>query len=384
MALAVAAGKTDFAAGAGGCGVRLESAAEAFQVASTLVGAVIGAGFASGQEVVSFFDPLAGGATVGLGLAAAVLAGGSLLVVRTASALRAGDYGSLFRLTAGPGLGALIDAVVSAFLFLTMAVTLAGGAAILRGAYGIPPVPALALASVGSMLMATRGPTRLFRTSAVLVPVLVAVLLLVVNLSPAPSRGRPPGGQPVPDAPALLQAGDPRSAGEAPVPGMLDAAASGALYGSYNLVLGVGVLVAGARYRGRRPALAGAALGGVGLGALAARMLSVCRAAGPEVLAAQVPVAALARRGGQCGVHLYAVAVGLAALTTAGCIALSLAERCRLSGRARGLAPAAVVVAAAPLASWGFARLVRTVYPALGLVGIVWLAIFVIRADRQE
>lgn len=360
--------------------MRRGSVPQSFEVAAALIGAVVGAGFASGQEVVSFFDPLGDRAFQGLAAAAAVLAGGSILVARAAAASGARDYGSLFRATAGPQAGTLLDLLVSAFLFLTLSVTLAGGAAILLSAYGLPAPAGLAVACGGAAILVGRGPARLFRVSGLLVPVLIGVLLLVLCLpvsSPGAFHpdGRSAGRRSLSAARAIPA--PPASGGTT---GLLDAVAAGLLYGCYNLVLGAGILVAGVRYRGRGPALAGAAAGGLVLACLALKILAACRAAGAEVLAAQVPVAALAAGAGNIGVHLYVAAVGLATLTTAGCIALSLAERCRL--RWRGPAPVVLVLGAAPLASWGFARLVRTVYPVLGLVGISWLAILLVRGQR--
>lgn len=349
----------------------------AFGVASTLVGAVIGAGFASGQEVVSFFHPLGRSAPAGLTVAALVLAAGGVLVVKSASTLKARDYGALIRLTAGPRFGSVLDALVSAFLFLTLSVTVAGGAAILHGSYGVPPLSALALTCLGGGLMVSRGPAAVFRASSLLVPVLIVALLLVLS-RPVAATGPPAGPSPS-QVPRGVH-GDPGAGGSArPV----DAVASGCLYGAYNLILGVGILVAGARYRGPGPAIAGAGAGGLALGALASRILTACRAAGPEVLEAQVPMAALAAGAAGWEAYLYALALGLAVLTTTGCIALSLAERCGVSAKGfRG--PGVIILAAAPLASWGFARLVRTVYPALGLVGICWLAVLAIGAWGKD
>jgi uncharacterized membrane protein YkvI len=337
---------------------------QAFSVASTLVGGVIGAGFASGQEIVSFFDPLGPASPAGLASAAIVLAAGGLLIVRAASVHGLSDYGQLFRASAGPRFGAAVDVVVSTFLFLTLAVTLAGGAAILRESYQVAGAMALGITCLAGCVLVAGGPSRLFAINSLLVPLLVAVLLAVISIPSPPS---------VAPAPASRHA-------------CLTAAASGCLYGAYNLILGAGILVAGARYGGKAAALIGAVAGAGTLIWLASRVLGACRLAGPEVLRAQIPVAALAALGPPAAVHLYAVVLSLAVLTTAGCVAVSLAERCRF-GRLLGrvdLGPPLLIVAAIPLATWGFARLVRTVYPAMGLVGLCWLAVLAIEPFGQE
>ncbi len=281
-----------------------------------------------------------------------------------ASARGLSDYGQLFRASAGPRFGAAADVVVSTFLFLTLAVTLAGGAAILHQSYDVAGVISLGITCLGGCLLVAGGPSRLFAVNSLLVPPLVAVLLAVISLPSSHSAHAPPPS----------------------THGCLTAAASGCLYGAYNLILAAGILVAGARYRGKAAALIGAPAGAVTLSWLAARVLAACRLAGPEVLHAQIPVAALAALGPPGAVHLYAAVLGLAVLTTAGCVAVSLAERCRF-GRLLGrpaLGPPLLILAAGPLATWGFARLVRTVYPAMGLLGLCWLAVLVIEPFGQE
>ncbi len=317
------------------------------------------------------------GARAGLGLTAAgmVLAVGGCAVVRAAASDRLPDYGALFRASAGPGAGRVLDAVVTAFLFLTAGVTLAGGAALLHDCYLIPDAIGLAATALAATLLVRRGQASLFAGTGVLAPVLV-LFLLVIAVLPGCRAPAVPG----PTAPGVLFQVTAAAQG-----GPASAVASGMLYGAYNLVLGSGILVAGARYRDSRAALAGAAAGGAVLGTLAAAVLRGCVRGGPEVLGAQIPVAALAARLPVFGFHLFALTLGLAVVTTLGAVSTCLAERCRPRERSRPGAPAPVFVClAVPVATLGFARLVRTVYPALGLLGLIWLGIWAASVPRQE
>jgi uncharacterized membrane protein YkvI len=337
-----------------------------------MVGAVIGAGFASGREIVSFFSPLRSEAWLGLSAAALVLSLGGFAVVRVSSSGHLRNYGALFRAGTGSKVGSILDAVVTGFLFLTASVTLAGGGALLAGFYALPGPVGLAVTASAAALLVRRGHLSLFSGSALLAPLLILVLVLIVFARATVCPSPPPG-------PGLVapQRWDGLSSG-------LAAAASGVLYGAYNLILGSGVLVAGARYRSKGGALAGALAAGIVLGLLAAAVLVGCVRGGATVLESQIPIAVLAERLPAGGFHLYALVFGVASITTLGAIAVSLAERCSGPARNSVTQPALFLVLALPVATLGFARLVRTVYPVLGLLGILWLGLWAISTPRQE
>lgn len=361
------------------------------KVAGAMVGGVIGAGFASGREIVSFFAPLRSAAWLGIGAAALVLAAGGWAVVAASALLGVRDYGGLFRASAGRRAGSLIDAAVTGFLLLTASVTLAGGGALLEDFYGVPGPAGLLATAVGAALLVRRGHASLFSGSSVLAPLLVLCILIIVALPgvggravphvPQPGAGTPtPGTVP---APGLSSSPGP-TAGPGWTP-WLEAVSSGLLYGAYNLILGSGILVAGARYRATSGALAGALAGGTVLGLLAAAVLRGCLRGGEAVLTSEIPVAVLAMRLPAGGFHLFAMALALAAVTTLGAVAASLAERCGPVSRAAPHPTAPLfVVLAIPVATLGFSRLVQSVYPALGLLGLFWLGLWAISWPRQE
>ncbi len=353
----------------------------AIRVASLLVGAVIGAGFASGREIVTFFDPLGHDAPLAVAVAAGVLGVGGYAVARVAGGRGALSYGTVFSATAGPRAGPIIDALVTAFLFLTMGVTLAGGAALVSSQYRIPVVAALAFVAAAGCALTCRGAGALLRVSPAVTPPLVVALLVIAYCTLA----APPG-----DAGALLSEVLPAPAGAAalragralssPPTGLAAAIASGALYGAYNLILAVGVLVAGTRYESPSGTALGGLTGGAALGGLAFAVLSACRHAGPRALSAAIPVAELACCLGPLGRHVYTVTLLLAALTTLTAAAMSISERVTAVSRATsrpGLSAPAVIALAAVPALAGFANLVKLVYPPMGLLGLAWLALLV-------
>lgn len=325
------------------------------RVAAALIGAVIGAGFASGRELATFFGPLGGRAGLGIGLSAVAMAAGAVAVASVARRCGGAEYGALLTATAGPRLGALLDRLLTGFLFLTASVTLAGGAALLQTTYRWGPPAALLATALLASLVTWRGAAGLLRAGAWLVVPLLLALLAVAGASLASGTG--------PTAPAPPAPGG-------PPPGPLAPAAAGLLYAGLNLLLASGLIAAAVRHEPPGAAATGGAAAGAALGLLAWILWRALAAAGPEVTRAELPVAALAARLGPWAGTAYAVAFYLAVLTTVAAAASALAERTAPARWAK--APLLVWLAALP-AGLGFAGLVRMIYPPMGLLGAVWL-----------
>jgi uncharacterized membrane protein YkvI len=353
-----------------------------------MVGAVIGAGFASGREIATFFGPLSEHATYGALTSSLTMALGGGAIAMAARRAAAGDYGSVMRATAGQRFGSLLDAMLTGFLYLTAAVTLAGGATLLHQHYEVPYAPALGLTTALGSAITLRGARGLLRASGWLVAPLLAALVAIVVASLLSGQSAPTAPPRIPArlaaavgayphgvaaTPSHVETPPARSAGghegaTTGARGPLAALAAGLLYASLNLILAAGVIAAAARYEDPRAAVHGSACAGAGLGLLAALLLRAIQHGGPEIVSAPLPMAALAARLGQWGLHCYAIALYLAVLTTVAAATASLAERTRRPATA----PVYLVLAAVP-AGLGFARLVQLVYPPMGLLGLVWL-----------
>lgn len=342
-------------------GVLLPRWTTAWETAAIYVGAVVGAGFASGREIFVFFVRPGGGpfaavaAGLCLGLAAAIF---------LPAAARAGcaNYGDMCRYLTGRCAKAG-EALLSLFLFAGLAVMLAAGATLialhsfLDYSAGVVAMAALTVAIIGF------GPHGLATVNRWLVPYLAIAVLTVA----ASAFVRGPGAAPLPDvAPAGLSG-----------PGLW----SLLLYVGYNFITGMAVLVslppADPRQRSAGALVGGAALGfmlGLAATALAGRARALSEA--------PLPLLTLAREAGPLFAAAYIPAIVAAVLTTAVADAYALAQR--LSRRRPGLAGAAVVAMAMPVANQGFVTLVDHAYPLLGTVGLAFLALAFWRIARSK
>lgn len=339
--------------------MRVGRLATAGETAAIYVGAVIGAGFASGRELYVFFvrygpaGPLAAvAAGLALGLAGAVF-------IRVAAARRISDYAGLCRNLAGR-LGAPVEAILTLFLFAGLSVMLAAGATVITLHTPLSyPASLLAMAGItlASIVFGARG---LAAVNNWLVPYLgvamAAVALLTVRRG-GPIVLPPPTAAP----PRLLW--------------------SLALYVGYNLITGVAVLVSLPPAAPRQRA-AGAIFGGCVLGLLAALGTAAVATRGADVAGMPLPLLTLAGELGHGWGIAYVPAIFAAILTTAVGDAFALAQR--LTPTRPWLSGLLALVLALPLANQGFANLVDHGYPFLGLIGLIILSLASWRILRSK
>jgi len=343
-----------------------------YEVTALFVGSMIGAGFASGQEVWQFFarfGPPGVAAALTAGLA---LGGVGAMVLAGARRTAARSYRDILGSFCPRDVRVALEFVLVPFLVLGTAIMFAGAGALGHEDYRLPfsvGVWATALAVAAVTRRRLRG---VLAANAILAPLLCAVVLAVVLATLASGR---PGG--------IEGPGDPGGA-----VGVAGVAAAALVYVCYNGAIALVALAPLGRGRLRpRAAAGGAMVGGLVLGVLAALVAAAeLRLAG--VAEREVPLAAAATALGPAWRGSYAAALWAALFTTA--IANVLGLQSRLGGgeeRREALFGPAVAVAAAALSYFGFTALVVTVYPLLGLAGaaaVAFLARGLLRPPRRR
>ncbi len=323
---------------------------------ATYIGTVVGAGFASGQEVLQFFGLLGP-----FGLAAiATSAFGFLffgdIIMEAGREIRAESHLPVLRHTTGR-LTPLLDAVITFFLFGALSAMIAGAGSVVYQEFGIPWVAGagmMALLTIATVLSGLRG---VVAAISAVVPFLIASVLIVsvaILYVRGPYLGSPPAGfhAAVPSWPL-----------------------AGVTYISYNVVMSVPVLAAlGGSLQSRREAGWSALVGTAGLGLTLLLVYLTLVSSFPDVLHYEIPLAYLASTIHRAGGPFYTVVFLAEVYTTAVANLYGFAARLARPG-SRGF-PLTVVVAGASglwAASAGFTSLVRVVYPAVGWAGIVLL-----------
>lgn len=302
------------------------------------VGTVVGAGFASGQEIWQFFSRFGPWGTAGLALA------GVLFWVLGAAALERGRLGTahfgLFLSEAYGRLSPVFEWVTALFLVVGLGIVAAGGGSALHSLLPAVPSPWGGVAVLGLILIsAMAGPQALIRINLLVVPYLACLVLWVAWAH----RGS-----------AAYRVSEPHGWWF-----------SALLYVSYNLFTGMTALLAlGPGLPNRRASWRAAGLGAVVLTVVA--WLEHRVLLGLPVVDALPMLDAASSVGGPYRM-LYAASLLGAMFTTGLGEAFAWISR---YGRVRGQ----WLWSAALLIGWPFPTLVAAIYPALGVVSVAfWL-----------
>jgi len=340
------------------------------KVAAVIVGTVIGAGFASGQEVMRFFT---GYGAKGLG--SMILSGLLFMWICYRVFLGKGkDYKAYLR-TLMPGWAAVgVEGVTVLFMLFTYGAMLSGSGALMQQEWGWNFYAGLLAMAAVTMAVFLGGQKGLVWLNTILVPVLI-VMLVWICLAGI-SRGTLPS--------AYLQTA-PLSIDYSALPS-LQFLGDGILYTSYNLLTLIPVLCTlRAGVIDKRKALAASVAGGGTLLGLSLILGLASLTNYDTMKGMEIPIFALLDTGKVQNILCCLVLLG-AMLTTA----VSDGYICIRYLRERGIVYQAAIFTVAGLGcgigSLGFSSLVGKVYPFFGFLGLGLLLAIGLRriSGRQE
>jgi len=331
---------------------------QVFRVATTYVGTVVGAGFASGQETLRFFAAYGRSGLVGVLLATVLFCLFGVMVMELGRRLRAETHREILHHVCGPQVGRIMDGTVTLFLGITLTVMIAGGGAVFSQQLGAPYALGTLITAVLAGATILAGMRGIMAANTVVVPLLTGAVVLLVASS-LHYHGLGPTLSHLAPTPALAPA---RSWWMAAL-----------LYVGYNLVLSISVLgPLGAEVNDRRVTTWGGAVGGLALGLMAAGMTLTISAHLPDA-AMEIPMLYLTRFHSGAVQWFYALVLWAEIYTTAVACAYGFAGRLGRSWRYREAAVATVCLALLG-SGFGFSRLLAVFYPLFGLVALVVLA----------
>lgn len=313
-------------------------------IAAGYVGAVVGAGFASGKEIEHFFVRHGRWGLAGAGLAGVLFGWVGAAILSRIGRSGHRHYGALLRDLCGPSLGAALDHIGTLSLLVGLAAVTAGAGALGRLVFGWPTLVGLVLFAL-ALAGALAGGRRAHLIANVVVVPVIAVVCVVAALTAGSGR--------VPPAPLRTH-----------FPWILAAV----LYVAYNLLVGAaGLCAATDGSESPRDLVCGGWWGGAALGVVCGAATLAMLHAGRATWLEDLPLAGTLPAGPWRGAA-YPLALLAALWTTGSAAAMALGGR--LAPR-RPTAPAVLAaLLAAPLALLGLSRIVTFAYPVLGYAGI--------------
>jgi len=319
------------------------------KIAAIYASVFLGAGFASGQELMQYFVGFGRIGLLGIivaGLFFALTGWAALRICRRESLT---NYHELMRHLFGAKLGGIMEGMVVLFLFSLFVAMLAGAGATGREAFDVPFTISVFVIAVKVFIVLCFGLTGVVRINVILAPFMLLGGIFIGLYSfftyTNPTFAMLPG----------------RSIG-------LVWFLSSVIYASYNLVTGVPILAATAEMATKkRDAMVGGLLGG---GVIT--LLGICMALPlflhyGNVISLEIPFLYIATHHGTVFRLFYLAVLMSAIMTTAACNAFAVTQWFKSH---RIMVAAGVCIVGLVLSHIGFSNIVAYVYPAFGFLGL--------------
>ncbi|WP_088227232.1 hypothetical protein [Desulfosporosinus sp. FKB] len=327
-----------------------------FQVAATYVGAVMGAGFASGQEIQQFFARFGVWGLAGIVISTFLFSLLGWCMIDLQERWKVSSYPMFFDHLLNTRWGKWADGLVSVLLFVGMMAMISGSGALFYEYFGFSRWYGIILTdSVIALALWFRGEGVLW-INTVLIPLKFAFCLGIAAL-----------------AVFIAKPGDGEGIVVLANPIVNNWIFSAVLYVSFNLTLAMVVFASLGKDVQRRGARLGAILGGVALG-IFAFIIGAALLRFPEVLGLEIPMVAVAGKLGDWPAFFYVVVLWLAMITAAIGNGFSLVTRVVEIGELDyNRTTMILLLLLLPIAGVKFSQIVQFVYPLFGYLGLVFM-----------
>lgn len=332
-----------------------------FKVAATYIGTIVGAGFATGQEVLQFFTRFGTMGLFGLILTTVLFIVFGYIIMSLGRRLTAQSHLEIIRYSAGKYLGSIIDAIITFFLFGALTAMIAGTGALFEQQLNLPSLLGSIVMGVITLITVLTGIKGVINSISFVVPFL---LFSVIGISVYSAFSNPPD-----ISATVISSGD-----NGLISNWLLAAF---LYVSYNTILSIAVLgPLGVKARDMKAIRIGSILGGFGLGISSVLIYLALSGNAAEIAGLEVPMIYIARKISFAVQMIYAIILIAEVYTTAVGSLFGFMSRIsdiRKVSRYRTVIAIATTAAALFASRFGFSNLVKYLYPLMGYGGIALL-----------
>lgn len=340
------------------------------KVAATYIGTVVGAGFATGQEVYQFFNRFSLMGLFGIILATMMFIIFGYIIMDLGKSLHSRSHEEIINYAGGKIIGPVIDFIITFFLFGSFTAMIAGTGALFNQQFDLLPSIGNLLMVIISALTVMSGINGVINSISIVVPFLITS---VIGLSIFSFFSSPPVLNN-----HLINIGENIF--------LKNWFTSAILYVSYNIIISIAVLAPlGFEAKDNNSIKKGAICGGLGLGLSAIMIFLALSGNISEFSKYEVPMIVLAGKISPLVQMCYALILIAEIYTTAvGALygftsRMSNIDKYPLKSR---LVIIIVSVCSLLMSQFGFTNLVKYLYPAIGYSGILILICLIISKIR--
>ncbi|TXK85980.1 hypothetical protein [Paenibacillus sp. N3.4] len=340
----------------------MRTGSQIIRVAFTYIGTVVGAGFASGQEILQFFTRYGWLATLTIALSTILFVWIGIKLMLMAHDLKAASYEDMNRVVFGQRIGNFISLFMMLVLFGITTVMLAGAGTVFEEQLHLSYQTGLLVTLFFGYLVLSRGIGAIMTVNSIVVPIMLLFsLVIVVYTWHSPASGN-----------WLTTTSD---------HSLMKIWFAPFLYTAFNLAMAQAVLVPmGAAIRDRNVLFWGGLLGGAGIGLLLLSAHYALSAQMPGIAQYEIPMGNIINRLGSVPQIAYLLVIYGEIFTTfiADAYGLSVQLQQRLKWH-----PKVLLISILTLSYFvsliGFKALLSGLYPLFGAISVVWLVLMVWR-----
>ncbi|AWB44180.1 hypothetical protein DCC85_08055 [Paenibacillus sp. CAA11] len=331
------------------------------QIAFTYIGTIVGAGFATGQEILRFFTQYGKWGTLAIVLSAALFIWLGTKMMLLAHDIRASSYEDLNRQLFGMKAGKWISLFTLIILIGVNSIMLAGAGSVFMEHLGLHYQTGLWITLIAAFLLLRNGIGAILQLNSIVVPLMLTFSLFIIGHTAD-----------LPTADRFLSLSTDKS--------LMAAWASPFMYTAFNLAMAQAVLVPiGSHTQNRQVLKWGGVIGGLGVGFMLLAGHFALSAHMPGITQFEIPMGSIARLLGTTIQLIYVMLIFMEIFSTfvADIYGMSLQLKQRTGLSERWLAPG--IMAICYLTSQiGFSSLLSVLYPIFGMLSMVWVVMLIL------
>lgn len=329
-----------------------------FQVAAVFIGTIVGAGLASGREITQFFTQFGYKSFIGILICGLlyILVGSMIIKISLKNNLK--SYNELITLVSPGFLGQVTDIITSFFLISGAAIILAASGALLHQYFGVTRWIGIILMTIVTLIVLLRDTKGLIEINTVIVPSLIIVLSCTFVLFLLLSR----------DSFSFNYIKSiPYNKGYWLF--------STILYAGFNILCCSGVLVPlSSEIKSAKVVIWGVIIGAISLTTLCIMINLMLMINVPYIFKYEIPLLYIANRFGNLLQMMLLIIIWLEMFSTAVSDVYSVGKTISHVFKISYKRAVLIIIAIAiPISQIGFANLIKVLYPAFGVISVVFI-----------
>ncbi len=337
--------------------------------AGTYIATIIGSGFATGQETMQFFAYYGMPGIIGSLITMAIFIFIGVEVLNRGRLTKPKDSMSIYKLYTGKYIGIFLDWFIPVFLFMVFVVMVSGSGATLEQYYGLNPYVGRVGMAVLAYLAISFGLDKLSSVLGYIGPIIIIFTVAVGLISVINNSGT------LDSSLEFIKTADVARPTSNPY-------FAGVLYAAYNAIVIIGILASlGATTDNKKEATYGGALGAIALMGAALLMILAMISQAPALFDKGIPTLVLADQISPTVGKLFSIILLMGIFSTAAPLLWQFSARFTEDGTKKFKIFSLIATIAGLIGGFlPFGKLVGTIYPYTGYLGLVIIALVVVKS----